>query len=459
MSRASFVFNFNVDYLEIASREFPKSNVAEVEGSKWYLCIEKTIRDRCRNLDIFLACDRGTVDGIYLVNTALILRGSLIDLLFMRTYCVEPMDLDMFCFSIDSKCILDKDNGFIDEDGECEIMAEISVRRIEEEKVGEIEEVFRGLKDSCFPPKALNGIIKLQGGHCVRVNKELLSSHSEYFHNVFHNKHFVESSQEAIDLTDFTYEQFRLLYKRIYQSRNLFTDGTVQFRLKSECCRFKEFKRLWNLADVQKYCQRQMSRQTPADSSEKSITETLCMFDDVREMRALLGLICCVSTEYVPGKNQTVSQKKMYKAEKERGKESIGYVFTKSVLCAPGQVSDENVDDLLSVGSYFQISKILDSCKEFLVCRYPTFYTEGRMELLEKYNLTSAERSNITDLENFFQFVPSNPKPIQRCITRPLSFFGTGDRPCYTPARQVGQLLYSGLDQHHFYGKNARIKN
>ncbi|KAI1706942.1 BTB/POZ domain-containing protein [Ditylenchus destructor] len=303
MSRASFVFNFNVAHLESASRGFPKSNVADVEGAKWYLAIEKTraaTRDCCRNLDIFLSCERGTVDGIYLVNSALILRGSLIDLLFTVGLFYK-----------------------------------------------------RTLKGSRLPPQELNGIIKLQGGHCMRVNKELLSSHSEYFHNIFHNAHFVESSQEAIDLTDFTYEQFRLLYKRIYQTRYLCTDGTVEFRIKSEGG-VKEFKRLWNLADVQKYCQRQTGLQIPGASSERSITETLCMFDDVKEMRALLGSICCVSTEYVPGENQTVSF--------------------------------ENVEDLLFVASYFQISKILDNCKEFLNCSYPA---ERRMKLLGKYNLIS----------------------------------------------------------------------
>ncbi|KAI1690929.1 hypothetical protein Ddc_24577 [Ditylenchus destructor] len=135
MSQSSFVFKFNINDFTSASSDFPKSNAVELDGSTWCLGVEKSNAsiDR-KSFDVFLTCERGTVNEIYSVNMALILRGTLIDLLITRTYNFEPMDLEMSCFKIDVTYILDRDNGFVKEDGECEIMAEISVRHIDSEE-------------------------------------------------------------------------------------------------------------------------------------------------------------------------------------------------------------------------------------------------------------------------------------------------------------------------------------
>ncbi|KAI1707262.1 hypothetical protein Ddc_14919 [Ditylenchus destructor] len=358
MSRDSFLLNFNLNNFSNAAQDFPKSNVVELEGSKWYLGIEKTqsCDYNCKILNVFLTCERETVNGTFKVNLALILRGSFIDLLFTTTYCFEPMDLEMACFKIDCSYIFDKDNGFINEDDGCEIMAEISVRRRDSEEG--VEDVFKELKVTCLPPKELHGMINLQAGHRVPVNKELLSSHSEYFNNIFYNPHFEESSQESIDLTAFTYKQFRLLHKHICQRGHLYKDGTVEFRLKFEGG-VSEFKRLMNLTDIQEYYwqQKHTRRAIVREQSDYGLfNQTLNLFDDVEQIRAILGLFCCVSTEYDSMEHRTVSS--------------------------------ENVDDLLCVGSYFQISKILDRCKEFLRLNYPDLSGQRRKALVEKYNLS-----------------------------------------------------------------------
>ncbi|KAI1707265.1 BTB/POZ domain-containing protein [Ditylenchus destructor] len=271
MSQDSFVFNFNVNNFSGAAQDFPKSNVVELEGSKWYLGIEKALsadQSGCKHLNIFFTCERGNANGIYTANLALILRGSLIDLLFTKTHYFEPLDLEMSCFKIDCGYIFDKDNGFINGDGGCEIMADISVTHFAtQEEVAGIDPFYGG---SLLPPKDCVGIINLQGGYSVHVNKKLLSSHSEYFDNLFNNPHFDESSQESIDLTAFTYKQFRLLHKHIYHRR---------------------------------------------------------------------------------------------------------YHYLYEV---------ENVEDLLCLGSYFQIAEILESCEEFLRRNYGS---RSLMELAEKYNL------------------------------------------------------------------------
>ncbi|KAI1717572.1 BTB/POZ domain-containing protein [Ditylenchus destructor] len=375
MSQDSFIFNFHVKAFETA-QEFPKSNVVELEGSKWYLGIEKKgINDRIslsyrKILDICLSCERGTPSGIYLVNLALILRGSLIDVLFTRTYYFKPLDLELHCFKIDYNYLLDNDNGFIDENGEGKIMAEISVKRVDDKEILELD---ANQQEESICPQELNGSINLQGGHRMLVNKELLSRHSKYFDNIFNNENFVESSQESIDLTDFTYNQFRLLHKHIYDTRAQFTNGSLEFRLKSKDGdkefqklrtlpkSFKEFQRLCSLDDVRDYSQQYANNlhQRSEDSSKNLLKETLCMFDDLKQMSAFAGLIFCVFTDYVRREQQTVSA--------------------------------ENIEDLLSVGSYFQISKIVDSCKEFLSRNtfYPDYSVRSRLELAEKYNLTS----------------------------------------------------------------------
>ncbi|KAI1706639.1 BTB/POZ domain-containing protein [Ditylenchus destructor] len=269
-------------------------------------------------------------------------------------------------FKIDCSYIFDKDNGFINEDGECEIMAEISVTHVvTQAEVVEIDPFLKRLKDTFLSSKNISGIINLQAGYRVPVNKELLSSHSEYFNNIFNNEHFEESSQESIDLTDFTYKQFRLLHKHIDQRRHFYKDTAefrkaVEFRLKSEG-RVTEFKRLWNFADIKAYSHKQRANYRcigfRTRSDYKLFNDTLDMVDDVTQIRALLGLFFCVSTKYKLIENQMVSA--------------------------------ENIEDLLCVGSYFQISKILERCKEFLRRNYADFSRQRRKELVEKYNLSS----------------------------------------------------------------------
>ncbi|KAI1717577.1 BTB/POZ domain-containing protein [Ditylenchus destructor] len=372
MSEASFVFNFNLADVLAASQDFPKSNIVDLGGSTWYLGVEmlqSANRDYSKMLNIFLTCERGTCNGNYTATLALMLRGSIVELLFTRTYYFEPLDLEMPCFQIDLKCISDVDNGFINENGLCDIVAEISIRP--EEEIDDMDEDFSFLNSyrsyNSSSLKELNGIVNLQGGHCVRVCKELFSWHSEYFKNIFNNDHFEESSQEAIDLTDFTYKQFRLLYKHIYvesvhlASRYLCTDGAIGFRLMSEDGG-KQYHKLSNLTEIQKYCQLhpELLEQTNDASSKELLKANSCMVDDVRQLKAVLGIIRCISTEYV-WKDQTVSA--------------------------------ENVDDLLFVGSYFQIHKIMDSCIEFLSrnCDYPDFSSQDRMNLVHKYNLASVK--------------------------------------------------------------------
>ncbi|KAI1704868.1 BTB/POZ domain-containing protein [Ditylenchus destructor] len=372
MCQASFVLNFNAANFSSASQDFPKSNVVELERSKWYLGIEKTQSSNLnysKVLDIFLTCERGATNQNYLANLTLILRGSFLDLNFSRMYYFEPMDLEMPCLKIDYNCILDESNGFINDKGECEITAEISVDRIDCEEEAGIERIFKGSKDSRSPPKRLDGVINLHG-HCVRVNKELFSWHSEYFKNIFNNEHFEECSQDSIDLIDFTYKQFRLLYKHIYvesvylPGRYLYTDGVVEFRLKSEDGT-KESQKLWTLADVRETAQQHTTLQAQDDSSEKSSSKTLSVLNVVDQVEALRILEwffgSCVSAEYEGNVNLTVSA--------------------------------ENIEDLLSVGSYFQITKIMDSCKEFLFRKYdyPDFSSDQRVKLVEKYNLTSVK--------------------------------------------------------------------
>ncbi|KAI1696565.1 BTB/POZ domain-containing protein [Ditylenchus destructor] len=359
MSQSSFAFDFKMDDFTNVPRGFQKSNVVQLQGSKWYLGVEKTQSmklDYRKVLDVFLTCYRGVFNGIYKVNLALMLRGSLIDLLFTRAYYFEPMDLEMSCFMIDFNCISDKHNGFINEVGECQIMAEISVSRINSQQM---EQVCKGFSGSDSPSKELNGIINLRGGYRVRVNKELLSSHSEYFNNIFNNENFEECSQEAIDLTYFTYKQFRLLYNRIYQSRNFFTAGTVEFRLKSEAG-VRQFQKLTTTIQDYFYA---LLRKIDDCYIKQTLELTLSMH---QQMRVLLELICCVSTERLRMDDQMVSA--------------------------------ENVEDLLSVGSYFQVPKILGSCKAYLLpesplfCYYkdPDFNVRHQNKLVEKYNLTSA---------------------------------------------------------------------
>ncbi|KAI1704870.1 hypothetical protein DdX_13952 [Ditylenchus destructor] len=144
MSEASFVLNFNVADFSSASQDFPKSNIVDLGGSKWYLGIEimqSANRDNQRSLNIFLTCERGTCNENYTATLALMLRGSLVELLFTRTYYFEPLDLEMACFQIDFNCISDMDNGFISEYGDCDIVAEISVKL--EEELADVEEDFR----------------------------------------------------------------------------------------------------------------------------------------------------------------------------------------------------------------------------------------------------------------------------------------------------------------------------
>ncbi|KAI1717575.1 BTB/POZ domain-containing protein [Ditylenchus destructor] len=400
MSQDSFIFNFNVKEFE-TGQKFPKSNVVELEGSKWYLGIEKKgINDRfslCyeKVLDICLSCERGTPSGIYLVNLALILRGSLIDVLFTRTYYFKPLDLELHCFKIDYNYLLDNDNGFIDENGEGKIMAEISVKRVDDKEIFELHAAHQEI--SSFPQE-LNGSINLQGGHRMFVNKELLSRHSKYFDNIFNNENFVESSQESIDLTDFTYNQFRLLHKHIYDTRAQFTDGSLEFMLKSKDG-VKEFQKLRTLPHVRgRFCQRytKLLHQRSEDTSKNLLKETLCMFDDLKQMSTLIGLIFCVFTDYVRRQNQTVSA--------------------------------ENIEDLLSVGSYFQISKIVDSCKEFLNRNtfYPDCSVRRRMELAEKYNLTSVTVTAINPVNPLKHQWNADSTRLKPTVLVQLTFLDTG---------------------------------
>ncbi|KAI1704869.1 hypothetical protein DdX_13951 [Ditylenchus destructor] len=400
MSQASFLFDFNVNELETA-QDFPKSNVVELEGSKWYLGIEKKgINDRIsltywKILDVCLSCERGTPNGIYLVNLALIWRGSLIDVLFTRTYYFKPLDLDMHCFSIDYNYLLDTDNGFIDENGEGKIMAEISVKRVDDWESVKLDADQLRREISSWP-QDLNGIINLQGGHRMLVNKELLSRHSKYFDTIFNNENFVESSQESIDLTDFTYNQFRLLHKHIRETRALCTDGSLEFRLKSENG-VKEFQRLRTLADVREYCLEYTSLPHRTKYASKNLLkENLCMFDDLKQMGAFTGLIFCVFADYMRRDIETVSA--------------------------------ENIEDLLSVGSYFQITKIMDSCKEFLFRKYdyPDFSSDQRMKLVEKYNLTLVKGPTLNPINPLIRQWYNNLAWSTPTILAQLTFLDTG---------------------------------
>ncbi|KAI1717568.1 hypothetical protein Ddc_10009 [Ditylenchus destructor] len=399
MSEASFVFNFNPANFSSASQDFPKSNVVELERSKWYLGIEKAQSSNLnysKVLDIFLTCERGATDHNYLANLTLILRGSVLDLHFSysripilqhqelqselqrnvlhsksslirrRIYYFEPMDLEMPCLKIDYNCILDEANGFINEKGECEITAEISVDRIDSEEEAGIERIFKGCKDSRSPPKRLDGVINLQG-HRVRVNKEV----SVYLFCIQYFKNIFTSFSGQKIFPTFT----RTLYKHIYvesvylPGRYLYTDGVVEFRLKSKDDT-QESQKLWTLADVRENVQQHTTlqaqdadAQAQDDSGEKSSTETLSSLNDVVQKGALRTLEwflgSCVSAEYEGNVNLTVSA--------------------------------ENIEDLLSVGSYFQISKIMDTCKEFLSRKYDyaDLSVEDRIKLVKKYNLTS----------------------------------------------------------------------
>ncbi|KAI1706883.1 hypothetical protein Ddc_15109 [Ditylenchus destructor] len=378
---SQFVFNFNAGDFTSASQNFAKSNVVKLEGSEWCLGVEKmqTSKDECSKvLNIFLICERKTIMDNYLVNLGdLILHGSFIDLHFTRMYFFEPLDLEMPCFKMDFNRITDKVNGFVNEDGKFEITADIVVSSIDEDAAEGIychksfvllESPIEKLKGLSCPVKKLDGVINLEDG-CVsvRVSKQLLSWHSEYFDNIFNNVNFDESSQEEMDLADFTYKQFRLLRKHVYREssylerRYLHTDATMQFRLKSEDGE-KESDTWLNLDKVREYWQPhiQTNRETEDDSNEK-LSEVICVFKDVKQMETLLELIFCVSTAYVSDENQTVSA--------------------------------ENVGDLLRVGSYFQISKILENCEQFLRRnRYdPNFSEQCRRDLVEKYNFTSIE--------------------------------------------------------------------
>ncbi|KAI1717576.1 BTB/POZ domain-containing protein [Ditylenchus destructor] len=397
MSQDSFIFNFNVKAFE-SGQDFPKSNVVELEGSKWYLGIEKKAsNDRIslsywKILDICLSCERGTPSGIYLVNLALILRGSLIDVLFTRTYYFKPLDLEMHCFKIDYNYLLDNDNGFIDENGEGKIMAEISVKRVDDKEILELD-INQQELSTC--PQELNGIINLQGGHRMFVNKELLSRHSKYFDTIFNNENFVESSQESIDLTDFTYNQFRLLHKHIYETHPQFTDGSLEFRLKSEDG-VKEFQRLRTLADVRKCLGFTNFLLKTEYAGKNLLKETLCMFDDSKQMGAVTGLIFCVFTDCWRREDRTVSA--------------------------------ENIEDLLSVGSYFQISKIVDSCKEFLSRNsfYSDFSVRRRMELAEKYNLPSVTVPDINPVNPLKHQWNTDSARLTPIVLVQLTFLDTG---------------------------------
>ncbi|KAI1717573.1 hypothetical protein Ddc_10014 [Ditylenchus destructor] len=421
MSQDSFIFNFNVKEFETA-QEFPKSNVVELEGSKWYLAIEKkAINDRIslsygKILDICLSCERGTPSGIYLVNLALILRGSLIDVLFTRTYYFKPLDLELHCFKIDYNYLLDNDNGFIDENGEGNIMAEISVKRVNDKEILELD----AYQEKCSCLQELNGSINLQGGHRMFVNKELLSRHSKYFDNIFNNENFVESSQESIDLTDFTYNQFRLLHKHINETHPQFTDGSLEYRLKSKDG-VKEFQRLCSLDDVRDYCQLYTKplHQISEDSSKNLLKETLCMFDDLKQMSALTGLIFGVFTDCWRREHQTVSA--------------------------------ENIEDLLSVGSYFQISKIVDSCKEFLGRNtfYPDYSVRSRLELAEKYNLTSVTAPTINPVNPLRHQWNTDSARLTPIVLVQFTFLDTGEeRVCsvkFIDGMTVQTLLFNAF--------------
>ncbi|KAI1697437.1 BTB/POZ domain-containing protein [Ditylenchus destructor] len=369
MSQGSFVFNFNTADFTSGSQNFAKTNVVKLERSHWCLGVEKTQTskdDYSKVLNVFLICERSTTKDNYMVTLELILHGSFIDLHFARMYYFEPMDLEMPCFKMNFNRVSDKVNGFVNKDGEFKITAEIFVKPIASDEEEGLEGMFKKLEGAHSPEKELNRIINLADGLSVRINKELLSWHSDYFKNLFNNEYFDESSQETIDLIDISYKQFRLLRKHIYressypESRYLYTDGTMEFRLKSEHGE-KEFETLWNLAEVREYWRPHIctSLETEDDSREKSSKKISCMLNDAEQMETLLGLIFSVSTEYAWEENQTVSA--------------------------------ENVEDLLRIGSYFLISKITRNCEEFLRKKHydPNFSVQRRSELVEKYNFSS----------------------------------------------------------------------
>ncbi|KAI1704871.1 hypothetical protein DdX_13953 [Ditylenchus destructor] len=155
----------------------------------------------------------------------------------------------------------------------------------------------------------------------LTLMEELFSWHSEYFKNIFNNKLFMESSQDSIDLIDFTYKQFRLLYKHIYvesvhlPGRYLHTDGAIRFRLISREG-VRQSQKLWNLTEIQKYCQLHagLLEQTNDASGKMLLKTNSCMGDDVRQLKAVLEIIRCISTEYVWKDGfQTVSGKSRFK--------------------------------------------------------------------------------------------------------------------------------------------------